>query len=54
MTFAAAYAIFAAAVLFVSVFGFKLMLLVNKIAVIAATALFLVGAVAQPSTPPLM
>ena len=43
---AAAYAIFAAAVLFVSAFGFKLMLLVNKIAVIAATALFFVGAVA--------
>jgi purine-cytosine permease-like protein len=41
--FAAAYAIFAAAVLVVSIFGFKLMLLVNKVAVIAATALFIAG-----------
>jgi purine-cytosine permease-like protein len=41
--FAAAYAVFAAAVLVVSIFGFKLMLLVNKVAVIAATALFIVG-----------
>lgn len=44
--FAAAYAIFAAAVLVVSIFGFRLMLLVNKVAVIAATALFIAGAVA--------
>jgi purine-cytosine permease-like protein len=44
--FAAAYAIFAAAVLLVSIYGFKLMLLVNKVAVVAATALFLVGAFA--------
>jgi purine-cytosine permease-like protein len=41
--FAAAYAVFAAAVLVVSIFGFRLMLLVNKVAVIAATALFMVG-----------
>ena len=41
--FAAAYTIFAAAVLVVSIFGFKLMLLVNKVAVVAATALFIVG-----------
>ncbi len=44
--FAAAYAIFAAAVLVVSIFGFRLMLLVNKVAVIAATALFFVGGLA--------
>lgn len=44
--FAAAYAVFAAAVLVVSIFGFRLMLLVNKIAVIGATALFIVGGVA--------
>jgi purine-cytosine permease-like protein len=44
--FAAAYAIFALAVLVVSIFGFKLMLLVNKVAVVAATALFIVGGVA--------
>jgi purine-cytosine permease-like protein len=41
--FAAAYAIFAAAVLVISIFGFRLMLLVNKVAVVAATALFIVG-----------
>jgi purine-cytosine permease-like protein len=41
--FAAAYATFAAAVLVVSIFGFRLMLLVNKVAVIAATGLFIVG-----------
>ena len=41
--FAAAYAAFALAVLAVSIYGFRLMLLVSKIAVIAASALFLVG-----------
>jgi len=41
--FALAYAAFALAVLAVSIYGFRLMLLVSKIAVIAASALFLVG-----------
>ncbi len=41
--FAAAYAAFAGAVLVVSIFGFRLMLLVNKVAVIAASALFIAG-----------
>ncbi len=41
--FAAAYGAFALAVLVVSIYGFRLMLLVNKIAVIAASALFLLG-----------
>lgn len=44
--FAVAYALFAVLVLVVCVFGFRLMLLVNKVAVIATTALFVVGAVA--------
>lgn len=44
--FAAAYALFAVLVLVVCVFGFRLMLLVNKVAVVATTALFAVGAVA--------
>lgn len=44
--FAAAYALFAVLVLVVCVFGFRLMLLVNKIAVVATTALFAIGAVA--------
>ena len=43
LSFALAYAVFAAAVLVVSVYGFRLMLLVNKIAVVAASLLFLVG-----------
>jgi purine-cytosine permease-like protein len=41
--FAIAYAIFALTVLIVSIYGFRLMLLVNKVAVIAASALFLAG-----------
>ena len=44
--FAAAYALFAVLVLVVCVFGFRLMLLVNKVAVVATTALFAIGAVA--------
>lgn len=38
-----AYGLFAVLVLVVCVFGFRLMLLVNKIAVVATTALFVVG-----------
>ena len=41
--FAAAYGAFALAVLVVAIYGFRLMLLVNKIAVIAASLLFIVG-----------
>jgi purine-cytosine permease-like protein len=41
--FALAYATFALAVLVVSIYGFHWMLLVNKIAVIAASTLFIVG-----------
>jgi purine-cytosine permease-like protein len=41
--FAAAYAVFALSVLVVCVYGFRLMLLVNKIAVVASTLLFVVG-----------
>ena len=41
--FAAAYALFAAAVLIVSIYGFRLMLLVSKIAVVGSSLLFLVG-----------
>jgi purine-cytosine permease-like protein len=41
--FAAAYAVFAIAVLAVSIYGFRLMLLVSKIAVIGASLLFIVG-----------
>jgi purine-cytosine permease-like protein len=44
--FGAAYAVFALAVLIVALYGFKLMLLVSKIAVSAATLLFLGGFVA--------
>lgn len=44
--FAAAYALFGVLVLVVCVFGFRLMLLVNKVAVVATTALFALGAVA--------
>lgn len=40
---AAAYAVFALLVLAVCIFGFRFMLLVNKIAVIAATLLFIAG-----------
>jgi purine-cytosine permease-like protein len=41
--FATAYATFALAVLVVSIYGFRLMLFVTKIAVVAASALFVVG-----------
>ena len=41
--FALAYGVFALAVLIVCIYGFQLMLLVNKIAVVAASVLFLVG-----------
>lgn len=41
-----AYGLFAVLVLVVCIYGFRFMLLVNKIAVIAATALFVLGAVA--------
>jgi purine-cytosine permease-like protein len=43
MSFAAAYGGFALAVLIVSIYGFRLMLLVSKIAVSAASLLFVVG-----------
>ena len=38
-----AYGIFALLVLVVCIYGFRFMLLVNKIAVVAATLLFLLG-----------
>ena len=44
--FAVAYAVFGGLVLLVCVYGFRLMLLVNKVAVVAASALFLLGVVA--------
>ena len=43
LDFALAYGAFALAVLVVSIYGFRLMLLVNKVAVVAASALFLLG-----------
>lgn len=43
---AVAYAVFALLVLVVCIYGFRFMLLVNKIAVVAATLLFLAGIVA--------
>lgn len=43
VAFAVAYGVFALAVLVVSIYGFKLMLLVSKVAVIAASLLFVVG-----------
>src|SRR3984885_15136491 len=43
ISFATAYGTFALAVLIVSIYGFRLMLLVNKFAVIAASLLFIVG-----------
>lgn len=46
ITLAIAYAFFAIIVLVVCIYGFRFMLLVNKVAVIAATALFLLGIVA--------
>jgi purine-cytosine permease-like protein len=47
---AVAYGIFALMVLVVCVYGFRFMLLVNKIAVVAATVLFLLGIVAFGGT----
>src|ERR1700728_4316662 len=41
--YAAAYALFVASVMAVCVYGFRMMLLVNKIAVVAASGLFLIG-----------
>jgi purine-cytosine permease-like protein len=41
--YAAAYSLFIVSVLVVCIYGFRLMLLVNKIAVVAASALFLTG-----------
>ncbi len=43
LAFAAAYGVFALAVLAVSIYGFRLMLLVNKVAVFSSSLLFLVG-----------
>ena len=43
LSFATAYAAFALAVLTVAIYGFRLMLLVSKIAVVAASLLFVVG-----------
>jgi purine-cytosine permease-like protein len=40
------YAVFALSVLIVCIYGFRMMLLVNKIAVVASTALFVLGMVA--------
>ncbi|WP_225076639.1 cytosine permease [Streptomyces sp. CoT10] len=45
-SYAVAYALFAALVLVVCVYGFRFMLFVNKIAVTSASVLFLLGAVA--------
>ncbi|MGP4019417.1 purine-cytosine permease family protein [Saccharopolyspora sp. 5N708] len=45
-SFAVAYALFAALVLVICLYGFRLMLLVNKIAVLAATAMFALGLLA--------
>jgi purine-cytosine permease-like protein len=42
-SFAVSYAVFALSVLVVSIYGFRLMLLVNKVAVVASSALFVVG-----------
>ncbi|WP_055554834.1 cytosine permease [Streptomyces sp. NBRC 110028] len=46
VSYGAAYAVFAVLVLIVCVYGFRFMLLVNKVAVTAASALFVLGAVA--------
>ncbi|MFF1832739.1 purine-cytosine permease family protein [Streptomyces sp. NPDC058231] len=46
VSYGVAYAIFAGLVLVVCVYGFRFMLMVNKIAVIAASALFVLGAFA--------
>jgi purine-cytosine permease-like protein len=44
--FAVSYAVFAASVLVVCIYGFRIMLFVNKIAVIASSILFIFGVVA--------
>lgn len=46
VTLSIAYGLFAVLVLVVCIYGFRFMLLVNKIAVIAATVLFVLGAIA--------
>ncbi|MFB4426240.1 cytosine permease [Streptomyces sp. QL37] len=46
LTYGVAYAVFAGLVLVVCVYGFRFMLLVNKIAVLAASSLFVLGAFA--------
>ncbi|MEQ6901588.1 cytosine permease [Nocardioides sp. YIM 152588] len=46
LTLGLAYGVFAVLVLIVCIYGFRFMLLVNKVAVIAATALFILGALA--------
>ncbi|MFD4673567.1 purine-cytosine permease family protein [Lentzea sp. NPDC058450] len=46
LAYAAAYAIFAGLVLVVCTYGFRFMLFVNKIAVVSATLLFVLGAIA--------
>ncbi len=43
---AIAYALFAAAILVICLYGFQFMLAVNKVAVVTATALYVLGAVA--------
>jgi purine-cytosine permease-like protein len=50
LSVAVAYAIFALLVLVVCIYGFRFMLLVNKIAVVAATVLFLLGIIAFAGT----
>ena len=44
--FAAAYAVFAVSVLVVCIYGYGVMLFVNKVAVVASSALFLIGLLA--------
>ncbi|MFJ5262238.1 purine-cytosine permease family protein [Streptomyces sp. NPDC088387] len=46
LSYAVAYGLFAVLVLAVCVYGFRFMLLVNKVAVVSATTLFLLGAIA--------
>lgn len=46
LTLALAYGVFAVLVLVVCIYGFRFMLLVNKVAVIAATVLFIAGVIA--------
>ncbi len=46
LSYVVAYALFAVLVLAVCVYGFRFMLFVNKIAVMSATVLFLLGAIA--------